>query len=157
MDYSPLAKRNSPLAIPSEHVVRLLGGGVAGEPTARVVPLRRLTCCVAWPERIGWRVVLKNRVSPSAAIGEPLAVLHHEIHIRQVAWHSRPGKKLVLLRHPVNLRHLRPVWDRLTVSGNAGPVCVDHYGIPEDDSDGASVVTDRDRLPVLVPSEFREC
>ncbi len=41
-------------------------------------------------------------------------------------------EELVLFRGPMDFRHLGPIWDRLTVAGNAGPVGVDHHGIAED-------------------------
>ena len=45
--------------------------------------------CVAGPERIGRGVILERAISPSAAVREPLAVLHHEINVMQGARHQR--------------------------------------------------------------------
>ena len=56
----------------------------------------------------------------------------------------------------MDFRHLGAVRERLAVAGYAFLIGVDHYGIPQDHSEVASVLTDRDYRPVLVSPELRE-
>src|SRR5262249_52740589 len=73
--------QRSPLAVLCENVVAFLHHRVAREPALRIVSLRRFACSVGGLECIGRRVVVECGPSPSAAVREPLAVLHHEINV----------------------------------------------------------------------------
>src|SRR5260370_5319464 len=100
------ANTTSPLGVLRENVVLLLHYRVAREPALGVVPLRRLVRRCAEPERIGRGVILKLAISPSAAVREPLVILHHEVNVMQSAGHQRlTGGRLVLFRVPMDLRH----------------------------------------------------
>src|SRR5262249_32740543 len=58
-------------------------------------------------ERVGRGVIIKLGVPPIAAVGEPLAIPHHEIDIMQAVSHQRRSLGLsTLLRIPMHLRHL---------------------------------------------------
>jgi hypothetical protein len=57
------------------------------EPALGVVFLRRFVRHSGGPKRIGRRVILERAPSPSAAVREPLAVLHHEINVVLGTWH----------------------------------------------------------------------
>jgi hypothetical protein len=56
-------------------------------------------------EGIGSGVVIEHGVSSSSAIREPLTVLHHEVHVDQIARHGRIREELVRFRSPVDLSH----------------------------------------------------
>ena len=85
----------------------------------------------------------RTRPTPSAAVGEPLAVLHHEINVMLGPWHHwLTGVRLLFFWDSMDFRHPGAVWERLTVTGHALLIGVDHYGIPQDRSDLASVLTD---------------
>src|SRR3984893_3763416 len=115
------ARTTSPLGVLRENVVLLLHYRVAREPALGVVPLRRLIRQCAGPERIGRGVILERRPSPSSAVREPLAILHHEINVMEGAGHQRlTGGRFVLLRVPMDLRHFGAVGKRLAVAGNTG-------------------------------------
>src|SRR5262245_13293560 len=66
-----------------EDIVPRLHDRMAPEPALGVVPLRRTVGGGSRREASGLGVVLERAVSPSAAIGEPLAVLHHEVDVVQ--------------------------------------------------------------------------
>src|ERR1700722_6303945 len=90
--------RSSPLSVRCKNVIFCRHYGVAREPTLGVGPLRRLIRLCAGPERLGRGVILKLGISPSAAVREPLAILHHEINVMERAGHQRlTGGRLVLL------------------------------------------------------------
>jgi hypothetical protein len=74
-----------------ENVISGFHSRVAREPALGVVPLRRLGGQGAGRERIGCRVILEHGVSPPSAVGEPLAVLHHEVDVMLGGWHRRRG------------------------------------------------------------------
>src|SRR3981189_1093661 len=149
--------RYSPLSILREYVVAVLHHRVAREPALRVVFLRRSVRCSGGLKRIGRRVIVELAPSPSAAVREPLAVLHHETNVLLGTWHRwRTGVRLLYFRVPMNFRHLGAVWERLAIAGHAFLIGVDHYRIPYDHSDLASVLTDRDHWPVLVSPKLRE-
>src|SRR5262249_16914748 len=122
----------SPLSVIRENVISFLHYSVAREPALGVVRLRRLISLGARPESIGRGAINEHGPSPPAAISEPLAVLHHEIHIMLGARHRRIREVLVLFRVPMDLRHFRTVGERLAVAGNTSLVGVDHHGISED-------------------------
>jgi len=122
--------------------------GVAREPALRVVSLRRIVRLGGGAKRIGRRVIFERAPPPSAAVCEPLAVLHHEINVMLGTWHYwLTGVRLLFFRVPMDFRHLGAVWERLAVAGLAFLIGVDHYGISQDHSDLASVLTDSDALP----------
>ena len=50
----------------------------------------------------------------------------------------------------MDFRHLGAVWERLAVARRAFLVGIDHYGIPQDHSDLASILADRDYRPALL-------
>src|SRR6266852_4943353 len=138
------ARTTSPLGVLRENVVLVLHYRVAREPALGVVSLRRSVRPGARPERIGRGVILKLAISPSAAVREPLAILHHEINVMEGAgYHRLTGSRLVLFRVPMDLRHFGAVGERLAVTGNTGLIGVDHRGVPEDHSKQPSVFTDR--------------
>src|SRR6185369_11249444 len=103
-------------------VISRLRFRVAHEPALGLVPLRWRTSGGAWRERIGLGVVIEHGIYPSAAVREPLAGFHHEIHVQQGARDGRLWKELVLFRDPVDLGHPGPIRNRLTVAGNAGAI-----------------------------------
>jgi hypothetical protein len=70
--------RYSPLSVIRENVVAVLHHRVAREPALRVVFLRRIVRGSGGLKRIGRRVIIELGPSPSAAVREPRAVLHHE-------------------------------------------------------------------------------
>src|SRR6266576_2601683 len=149
--------RYSPFSILREYVVAVLHHRVAREAALRVVFLRRSVRCSGGLKRIGRRVIVELAPSPSAAVREPLAVLHHETSVLLGTWHRwLTGVRLLYFRHPMNFRHLGAVWERLAIAGHAFLIGVDHYRIPHDHSDLASVLTDRDHWPVLVSPKLRE-
>ena len=117
-----------------ENVISRLHHRVAREPALGVVPLRRLASQGAGRERIGCSVIVEHGVSPPAAVREPLAVLHHEVHIMLGTWHRRRRERLHLFRVSMDLRQLGAVGERLAVAGNAGQVGLDHHRISEDRS-----------------------
>src|SRR5438874_11840555 len=139
-----------------EDVVSRLHDRVAPQSTLGVVPLRRHVGCGAAREGAGRRAIVERGPSPPTAVGEPLAVLHHEVDVMLRARHRRGGERLQLLRAPMDLRHLGPVGERLAVPGHAGLVGFDHHGIREDRSKQGSVLTDGDNLPGLVSPELGE-
>src|SRR5438034_969231 len=149
--------RYSPLSVIRENVVAVLHHRVAREPALRVVFLRRIVRCSGGLKRIGRGVIVELGPSPSAAVREPLAVLHHETSVKLGTWHRwLTGIRLLNFRVPMNFRHLGAVWERLAIAGHAFLIGVDHYRIPHDHSDLASVLTDRDHWPVLVSPKLRE-
>jgi hypothetical protein len=81
------AIRYSPLSVLRENVVAVLHQCVAREPALGVVFLRRFVRHGGGPKRIGRRVTLERAPYPSAAVREPLAVLHHEINVVLGTWH----------------------------------------------------------------------
>src|SRR3989442_3558593 len=149
-------RSRSPLPVVRENVISRFHDRVARQSALGVVRLRRLVSRAGGCERIGRSVVLEGAPSPSAAVREPLAVLHHEVDVMQACRHRRSGERLELFRIPMNLRHLGAVGERLAVSGNAGLVGLDHHGIGKDHSHHLFVVTDGDGLPAFVSSELRE-
>src|SRR6516164_7171375 len=89
---SPSALAVSPVPVIRENVISCLYDRVAREAALGIVPLRRLVGQGAGPERIGCSIILEYGPSPSAAVREPLAVLHHEIDVMLGAWHRRCGE-----------------------------------------------------------------
>src|SRR3982750_1563528 len=82
-------ERRSPLPVLRKDVIVRLRYGMAREPALGVVPLRRRASGRAGLERIGRGVVIEHRPSPTAAVGEPLAVLLHDVHVDQSARNTR--------------------------------------------------------------------
>src|SRR5262245_5772258 len=119
----------SPLPVLCENVISRLRSRVAREPALGVVPLWRGASFGAGLERIGCRVVIEHAISPPAAVSEPLAVLHHEVHVQQGAWYCCFREKLIRFRFPMNLGHLGSVRDRLAVAGNTFLIGIDHHRI----------------------------
>src|SRR5215211_1170082 len=112
----------SPRPILREHEISSLHDRVAGEAALGVVALRRLVRERAGREGVGGGVVGEHGPSPSAAVGEALAVLLHEVDVLLGARHRRVREVLVLCRLPMDLRHLGAVGEGLAVAGNAGLV-----------------------------------
>src|SRR5579859_2194659 len=147
--------RRSPRRVFCEDVVAVLYNGVTGEPALCVVTLRRLVSLGARRESVGGCVMLELGIAPSAAVREPLAVLHHEINVMLGTWHRRlAGCNVILLRDPMNFRHLGTVRERLAVARHAFLESCDHGGIAQDGSDLAAVLADGDNLPAFVPPEL---
>src|SRR5215831_20247964 len=86
----------SSLSVFREHVISCLHDRVTREPTLGVVALRRLGVLAGRRERVGRGVVEERTPSPSAAVREPLAVLHHEVDVVQASRHGRIGERLLL-------------------------------------------------------------
>src|SRR5262249_38880192 len=115
---------------------------MAREPALRVVPLRRLTRQGRRAKRIGRRVIVERTPPPSAAVHEPLAVLHHEINVMLCTWRRwLTWIRLLFFWIPMNFRHLGAVRERLSVIGHAFFIGADHCRIPHDHSDHATVLT----------------
>src|SRR5262249_2820986 len=121
----------SPLSVLGEHVISRLRPRVARDPALGVVALRWRSSSGARLERVGLGVVVEHRVSPSTAVREPLAVLHHEVDVQEIARDGHFGEERVRLWLPMDLGHLGAVGYRLTVGGNAGLESLDHRGIAE--------------------------
>src|SRR4029077_93909 len=116
---------------------------VAGEAAFGVVLLRRRAIFIAGPKSLGRGVIIELGVSPSAAVRELLAVLHHEVDVMQRARHDRlTGLVLILLRGPMDLRESRAIGERLAIARDARLVGLDHCGIAEDGRELVAVVTD---------------
>src|SRR5229473_1539337 len=81
----------SSMPVIRENVISCLHHRVAREPALGVVPLWRLASQGAGRERIGCSVIVEHGPSPPAAVREPLAVLHHEVHVMLGTWHCRRG------------------------------------------------------------------
>src|SRR2546429_7251294 len=75
-----------------EDVVSRLHDRVAPQSTLGVVPLRRHVGCGAGREGAGRRAIVERGPSPPTAVGEPLAVLHHEVDVMLRARHRRGGE-----------------------------------------------------------------
>src|SRR5271169_5100964 len=73
----------SPLRVHRKNVVLRLRYRVARCPAFGVVPLRRLIRQGAGPEGIGRGLIFKLGIPPAAAVGESLAILHHEINVME--------------------------------------------------------------------------
>jgi hypothetical protein len=56
----------------------------------------------------------------------------------------------------MDFRHHGAVWERLAIAGHALLLGVDHYGIPYDNSDLATVLADGNYWPAFVSSELSE-
>src|SRR6266568_5868161 len=149
------APRSAPPVI-REDVVSRLHDRMARESTLGVVPLRRHVGRGSGPEPTGRSLVLENGPSPPAGVRKSLTVPHHKVDVMERARHRRCGERLHLFRVPVDLRHLGAIGEWLPVARNAGPVGVNHHGIGEDRSKQASVLTDRDNVPVFVSPELGE-
>jgi len=112
----------SPVTVLGENVIAVLHQRVAGKPALRVVSLRWRGRLSGGTKRIGCRVILERAPSPSAAVCEPLAVLHHEIGVILGIWHHWwTGICLLFLRVPMDFRDLGAVRERLAVAGHAFP------------------------------------
>src|SRR5262245_25955473 len=148
----------SPRRVLRENVIAVLHQRVAREPAFGVVTLRRLVSRGCGRECVGRGVIVERAPSPSAAVYEPLAVLHHEINVMLGTWHRwLSGVRFLLFRVPMDLRHLSAIWERLAVTGHALLIGIDHYGVPDDRSHNAFVLTDRDYWPAFVSPELGEC
>src|SRR5579871_2235213 len=71
----------SALLVVGKDVVPLGHDRVASKPTLGIIRLRWLVGGRARPELTASVVVLDLRVSPAPAVGEALAVLHHEVEV----------------------------------------------------------------------------
>src|SRR5204863_19149 len=87
---------SSSVSVLRKNVISRLHFRVAREPALGVVRLRRLVSQGAGRERIGRGFILEHGPSPSAAVREPLAILHHEVDVVQASRHRRIGERLVL-------------------------------------------------------------
>src|SRR5262249_36941299 len=131
---------------------------MAREPAFGVVTLRRLVSQGCGRERAGRGVIVERTPSPSTAVREPLAVLHHEINVMLGTWHRWLSRvRLLFFRVPMDLRHLGAIWERLAIAGHPLLIGIDHYGVPQDRSHNALVLTDRDYGPAFVSPELGEC
>jgi hypothetical protein len=109
----------SPVPVIRENVVSCLHDRVAREAALRVVSLRRTGRLSGGAKRIGRRVILERAPPPSAAVREPLAVLHHEIDVMLGTWHRWWTRiRILFFRDPMDFRHLGAVWKGLTVVGS---------------------------------------
>src|SRR6478736_9621210 len=141
-----------------EDVVAFLHDRMARVAALGIVPLRRRVTQCARGERVGGRVIFERAVSPSAAVCEPLAVLHHEVGVVLGAWHRRlTGVRFFFRRGPMDLRHLGAVREWLAVAGNASLVGIDHHGVPENRRELVAVMADGDHLRAFVSLELGEC
>jgi hypothetical protein len=96
-------------------------------------------------------------VAPSAAVGESLAVLHHEINIVQLAVHRRRRRRVfTLLRFPMDLRHSDAIGEMLAGGRKTGLIGGDHRGIAQDHFNQISGLADADGLPAFVSLEIGE-
>src|SRR5262245_1222415 len=107
----------SPLSVLGKHVVPILGPRVAREPAFRVTALRRCSGRGARRERIGTGVVVEHGVAPSAAVGEPLAVLQHEVDVQQISRHRHLREELVRFRLQWTLAIFAPSGTGLPLPG----------------------------------------
>ena len=82
----------SPLPVLRGHAVSCRRDRVARERALGVVPLRRLVSPGEGRERIGRGVILERGPSPSAAVREPLAILHHFAYYHGARTHLSPYK-----------------------------------------------------------------
>ena len=73
----------SPVAVLRENVISFLHKRMARKPALGVVCLRRLLSKGAG-RRCG--IIFERGPSPSAAVREPLAVLHHEVDVMLGTW-----------------------------------------------------------------------
>ncbi len=80
-----------PVRVIRENVVSCLDARVACEPALGVVPLWWMVSQGAGLESIGCSVIVERGPSPPAAVGEPLAVFYHEIHIMLGTRHRAEG------------------------------------------------------------------
>src|SRR5262249_44142548 len=104
----------SALRILRKDVVVRLRDRVARSAALGIVPLRRHVSGGGGRELVRRGVVLERAVTPTVAVGEALAVLHHEVDVVQLVEHERLTRRaLVLLRLPMDLRHLRAIGERL--------------------------------------------
>ena len=121
----------SPVGVISEDIISCLRDRVARKLALGIVPLRRLGAHCSCRKRVGCGVILECRVPPSAAVSEPLAVLHHEVDVMLSGWHDVSREERLFLGVPMHLRHLRAVGKRLTVAWYARPVGLDYRGIAQ--------------------------
>ena len=82
-------RTGSPLLVVRKNVISRLRFRVTREPALGVVPLRRGASHRAGLECIGRGIVIEYGISPSAAVPEPLAILHHEVYVQQLTVHRR--------------------------------------------------------------------
>src|SRR5262245_31223655 len=102
----------SPVSVLRKNVISCFHCRVACKPALGIVPLRRLISQGTRGERTGGGVIIERGPSPSSAVCELVAVLYHEVHVMQGARHRGIRKVLVLLRVPMDLRHLGAVGER---------------------------------------------
>ena len=153
---APAELPRSPLRVRREDVV-----AVSAPPCGTRTRISRRSPAAAGrprggPERIGRGVVLEHGLSPSAAVRELLAVLHHEIDVVLEPGTSARLAPLPRLRYPMDFRHLRAVRKGLAVAGNAARYAATIEGFPTITAAARRRSADRDDLPVLVPSEVGE-
>jgi hypothetical protein len=118
--------RSSSRCILGENVVSVLHDRVAREPALRVASLRRIGRLSGGAKRIGGWVILECAPPPSAAVREPLAVLHHEIDVMLDTWHRwLAGIRLLFFR----VQWILPSWRR---PGIASLIGIDQCGIPQE-------------------------
>src|SRR3979409_2091801 len=79
--------RYSPLSVLREYVDAVLHDRAAREPTFRVALLRPSVRCSGGLNGLVRLVLVYLAPSPSAAVREPLAVLHHEPNVLLDTWH----------------------------------------------------------------------
>jgi hypothetical protein len=97
----------------------------------RVVSLRWMGGLCGGAKRIGRRIIVERAPAPSAAVREPLAILHREINVMLSTRHRwLTGIRLLFFRYPMDFRHFGAVWEWLAVVRNALLVSVDHCAYP---------------------------
>src|ERR1700722_6852832 len=137
--------RSSPLSVRCKNVIFCRHYGVAREPTLGVGPLRRLIRLCAGPERLGRGIVLKLGISPSAAVREPLAILHHEINIMKTGGNQGlAGFRNILCSVPVYLPLFGPAGEGLPVTRKSCLVASNHRGFSEEHSNPPAIAERND-------------
>jgi hypothetical protein len=108
-------------------------------------------------ELVGRGLIVKHGVCPSLRVRESLAIFLNEKNVLQGVRHPyKKGGLSALLRFPLDLRNLGALRERLTVTGNASPVGIDHRGIGDHHLEQVFSLADGDNLPVFVSPEIRE-
>src|SRR6202041_3631839 len=84
-------------------------------------------------ELVRYRVVVEQRVSPTAGFRKSLAVLFHDKSLGEDVWHVHDEGSLgALFRLPLELHDHGAIRERLAVARSAGLVRVDHLRIGDD-------------------------
>src|ERR1700723_2757521 len=112
--------RTSSLWIFRKYIVPTLHNGVACRSALGIISLGWLIRGIGGPKTVGGSFIFEGSIPPAAAIRKSLAVLHHQVHIVECAGYERlSGIGFLLLRYPMNLRHLGAIGEGLAVLWNA--------------------------------------